>query len=253
MIKVLLSGCNGKMGQVITRLAESSNDLEIVAGFDIYNKIKNTYPVFTNIEECNVKADVIIDFSNPDALDNILKYSISRNIPLVLATTGLTSSQKSLLKAASEKVPVFFSANMSFGVNVLIDIVKRASKALAGSFDIEIIEKHHNQKLDAPSGTALEIAEAVNNVLNHNQEYVYDRHSRRKKRSTNEIGIHAVRGGTIVGEHSVIFAGTDEIIEIKHTAMSKEIFATGALRAGKFLYNKKPGIYSMADLIESNV
>ncbi|HHW49526.1 MAG TPA: 4-hydroxy-tetrahydrodipicolinate reductase [Clostridiaceae bacterium] len=252
MIKVLLSGCNGRMGQTITRLSVNNNELKIVAGFDINDSIKNDYPVFTNIEDCNIEADVIIDFSNPNAFESIIKYAVSRKVPLVLATTGLAPSQRALLNKASEQIPVFFAANMSYGVNLLIDLVKRASKALEGSFDIEIIEKHHNQKLDAPSGTALEIANAINSVLDQKQEYIYDRHSRREKRSKNEIGIHAVRGGTIVGEHTVIFAGNDEIIEIKHTAMSREIFASGALRAAKFLYDKKPGLYNMTDLIESN-
>jgi len=251
MIKILLSGCNGRMGQVITRLSANNDELKIVAGYDINNSIKNDYPVFTNMDDCNIKVDVIIDFSNPNAFESILRYAVSRKVPLVLATTGLTPEQRSLLGKASEQIPILSSANMSYGVNLLIDLVKRASKALEGSFDIEIIEKHHNQKLDAPSGTALEIANSINSVLDQKQEYVYDRHSKREKRSKNEIGIHAVRGGTIVGEHSVIFAGNDEIIEIKHTAMSREIFAEGALRAAKFLYNKKPGLYNMADLIES--
>jgi len=251
MIKILLSGCNGRMGQVITRLSADNDELKIVAGYDINNSIKNDYPVFTNIEDCNVNVDVIIDFSNPNAFESILGYAVSRKVPLVLATTGLTPTQRSLLGKASEQIPILSSANMSYGVNLLIDLVKRASKALEGSFDIEIIEKHHNQKLDAPSGTALEIANAINSVLDQKQEYVYDRHSKKEKRSKNEIGIHAVRGGTIVGEHSVIFAGNDEIIELKHTAMSREIFAEGALRAAKFLYDKKPGLYNMADLIES--
>lgn len=249
MINILMSGCNGKMGQVISRLAAEREELRIAAGYDKYNKINNPYPVFDDLEKCDIKVDVIIDFSNPDALEAVLSYSLKNKIPLIVATTGLSPSQVNRLKDASEVVPVFFSANMSLGVNLLMDLVKKAAKVLEYNFDIEIIEKHHNQKIDAPSGTALAIADEINSALSEKQEYVYDRHSRRKKRSKKEIGIHAVRGGTIVGDHSVIFAGTDEIIEINHIATSKEIFATGALSAARFLYNKKPGLYNMNDLI----
>jgi len=240
------------MGQVITRLAEQYDDLCIAAGYDLVDNGKNTYPVFTDLNTCSIKPDVIIDFSNPAALDKLISYSTANSIPIVVATTGFSQAQVKLLEKASKSIPVFFSANMSLGINLLIGLVKKAAKLLESNFDIEIIEKHHNQKLDAPSGTALAIADAINSVLEQKHEYVYDRHSRRKKRSRNEIGIHAVRGGTIVGEHSVIFAGTDEIIEINHTAMSKEIFAAGALRAAKFLYGKKPGMYDMNDLIDEN-
>jgi 4-hydroxy-tetrahydrodipicolinate reductase len=249
MINVLMSGCNGKMGQVITRLVGQSEEMVIAAGYDIKDVIKNPYPVFTNLSDCNVKVDVIIDFSNPEAMATLLKYAILKKIPLVMATTGLSQAQIDKLKSASNEIPVFFSANMSLGVNLLIDLVKKAAKILENNFDIEIVEKHHNQKIDAPSGTALAIADAINSALEQKQEYVHDRHSRRKKRSKKEIGIHAVRGGTIVGEHSVIFAGTDEIIEINHSAMSKEIFGVGALRAAKYLSKKKPGFYCMKDLI----
>lgn len=251
MIKILMSGCNGKMGQVITRLAGQSETLKVAAGFDINDSIKNTYPVFTDLKNCNVDVDVIIDFSNPAALENLLNYATAKKTPVVIATTGLSQAQVKMLAAVSSQIPVFFSANMSLGVNLLIDLVKKAAKILENSFDIEIVEKHHNQKIDAPSGTALAIADAINNVLENKQEYIYDRHSRRKKRSNKEIGIHAVRGGTIVGDHSVIFAGEDEIIEINHFAMSKNIFAVGALEAAGFLYNKKPGMYSMKDLIDN--
>ncbi|KNY25436.1 4-hydroxy-tetrahydrodipicolinate reductase [Pseudobacteroides cellulosolvens] len=249
MINILMSGCNGKMGQVISRMAAESEDLMIAAGYDKYTKINNTYPVFDDLEKCDVKVDVIIDFSNPDALDGLLSYSVKNKTPLIVATTGLSPNQVNKLREVSEAIPVFFSANMSLGVNLLMDLVKKAAKVLEYNFDIEIIEKHHNQKIDAPSGTALAIADEINSALSEKQEYVYDRHSRRKKRSKKEIGIHAVRGGTIVGEHSVVFAGTDEIIEINHIATSKEIFATGALSAARFLYNKKPGFYNMNDLI----
>lgn len=254
MINILLSGCNGNMGQVITRLSEDFSGLKIAAGSDINNKIKNSYPVFTSLNECDIKVDVIIDFSNPKAFNGLVEYAQERRIPLVMCTTGLSAEQISMLKNdVSKRIPVFFSANMSIGINLLIDLVKKAAKILEGQFDIEIIEKHHNLKIDAPSGTALAIADAINDTLNEKCEYTYDRHSKRKKRGKQEIGIHAVRGGTIVGDHSVIFAGKDEIIEINHTATSKEIFAVGALKASLFLANKKPGLYSMDDLIaESN-
>lgn len=249
MINILMSGCNGKMGQVITRLSEQYEDLRIAAGYDINDNGKNSYPVFTKLEKCNVDIDVIIDFSNPDALESILGFATSKKIPIIVATTGTSQAQKKLIENASKSIPVFFSANMSLGVNLLIDLVKKAAKILETNFDIEIIEKHHNQKLDAPSGTALAIADSINSALEQKQEYIYDRHSRRKKRSKTEIGIHAVRGGTIVGEHSVIFAGADEVIEINHSAMSKDIFGTGALRAARFMYKKTPGMYSMDDLL----
>lgn len=249
MIKILLSGCNGKMGQVISRLSKEFSDLKIVAGYDINDSIKNEYPVFTNIEDCNIPIDVIIDFSNPAALNSLIDFSLSRKIPLVMATTGLSDVQINKLKEASCSIPIFHSANMSLGVNLMLDLVKKATKVLEDHFDIEIIEKHHNQKLDAPSGTALMLADTINDTLDQKHEYIYDRHSRRKKRSKNEIGIHAIRGGTIVGEHSVIYAGNDEIIELKHTAMSKDVFGIGALKAAAFIYNKAPGMYSMHDLI----
>lgn len=250
MINILLSGCNGKMGQVITRLSENFSGLKIVAGFDINDNIQNPYPVFTSPAACNVKADVIIDFSNPKAFSSLIEYAQEKRLPLVLCTTGLSTEQITVLKTSvAVRIPVFYSANMSLGVNLLIDLVKKAVKVLEGQFDIEIVEKHHNQKIDAPSGTALAIADAINDSLDEKCEYMYDRHSRRKKRGKQEIGIHAVRGGTIVGDHSVIFAGNDEIIEINHTALSKEIFAVGALKASLFLASKKPGLYSMSELI----
>ena len=251
MINVLLSGCNGKMGQVITRISENFNGLKIAAGFDINNNINNPYPVFTSLNECDVRIDAIIDFSNPKAFNGLVEYAQEKRIPIVLATTGLSAEQTSVLKnEVANRIPVFFSANMSIGVNLLIDLVKKAAKVLEGQFDIEIIEKHHNQKIDAPSGTALAIADAINDSLEEKCEYTYDRHSKTEKRSKQEIGIHAVRGGTIVGEHSVIFAGNDEIIEINHTAMSREILGVGALKASIFIASKQPGLYSMTDLIK---
>lgn len=251
MINILLSGCNGKMGQVISKLVVGDKQLKIAAGYDINDNIQNDYPVFTKLSDCTLDINVIIDFSNPAALNGILDYAVSNKIPLIVATTGLSNKHVNSLNNASKYIPVFFSANMSLAMNLLYDLVKRAAKILENSFDIEIIEKHHNQKIDAPSGTALAIADALNTALKQKHGYVYDRHSKRKKRNKNEIGIHAVRGGTIAGDHSVIFAGNDEILEIKHTAMSKEIFAVGALRAAKFILGKHPGLYSMENLIKS--
>jgi len=251
MIKIIMSGCNGKMGQVITRLVKERENYKIVCGFDIANTMNNDYPVYNNPNDFKGEADVIIDFSHPDSLEKLIPFATANNIPAVIATTGLSRTQISYLKEAAKKIPIFFSANMSLGVNLLIDIVSKAAKVLEDSFDIEIIEKHHNQKIDAPSGTALAIADAISSSLSNTKEYVYDRHSVRKKRGKNEIGIHAVRGGTIVGEHTVIFAGNDEIIEFKHTAMSKEIFAVGALKAAEFLIHQKPGMYNMKDLVSS--
>lgn len=249
MTKIIMNGCNGKMGQVITRIVAEDNTCEIVAGFDISDNGTNPYPVYTNPDDFNGEADVVIDFSHPDSLQGLLTYCKGRKLPVIVATTGLSNQQKNIMEAAAETIPVFFSANMSLGINLLIDLAKKATKLLGDSFDIEIIEKHHNQKIDAPSGTALAIADAIAEDMD--AEYVYDRHTSRKKRKKSEIGIHAVRGGTIVGEHTVIFAGTDEIIELKHEAASKEIFAVGAVKAAKFLAGKNPGMYCMNDLISS--
>ena len=246
-----MSGCNGQLGQVITRLTEQYDDLKIAAGYDIADNGRNPYPVFTDLKSCNVKVDVIVDFSNPAALESLMAYAQEKKLPAVIATTGLSPGQKGVLEQVSKKIPVFHSANMSLGINLLIDLVKKAAKVLETNFDIEIIEKHHNQKIDAPSGTALAIADSINSVLDQKQEYIYDRHSRRKKRSRTEIGIHAIRGGTIVGDHTVMFAGNDEIIEITHKAMSRDILGAGALRAARFVFGKKPGLYDMNDLISA--
>ena len=251
MINILLSGANGKMGQAVTRATEGATGIKIVAGYDINTEQKSDYPVYNNLSEIKEKIDVIIDFSHPAMLDSLLDYATGNNIPAVICTTGLSTEQISRIEYEAKNIPLFFSANMSLGVNLLIDLVCRASKILENNFDIEIIEKHHNQKLDAPSGTALAIADAISDTVSYPAEYVYDRHSVRKKRDKKEIGIHAVRGGTIVGEHSVIFAGTDEVIEIKHSATSKEVFAVGAVNAAEFLTAQKPGLYAMKDLIGS--
>lgn len=251
MTKIVMNGCNGKMGQVITRLVAEDDNCEIVAGFDVNDTIDNTYPVFTNPDEFTGDADVVIDFSHPSALTNILNYCKKRKLPVILATTGFTNEQKQEFTDASKEIPVFFSANMSLGINLLIDLAKKATKLLEGNFDIEIVERHHNQKLDAPSGTALAIADAIDETLSFPAEYVYDRHAVRKKRKKTEIGLHAVRGGTIVGEHDIIFAGTDEVIELKHSAHSKEVFAVGAVKAAKFITDKPAGLYNMNDIISN--
>ena len=248
MTKIIMNGCNGKMGQVITRLVSEDNECEIVAGFDVNDSIENTYPVFTNPDEFTGDADVIIDFSHPSALTTVLNYCKKRKLPVILATTGYTDEQKKEFTEASKEIPVFFSANMSLGINLIIALAKKATKLLEGNFDIEIVERHHNQKIDAPSGTALAIADAIDETLSYPAEYVYDRHAVRKP---TEIGIHAVRGGTIVGDHEVIFAGTDEVIELKHSAHSKEVFAVGAIKAAKFMSDKPAGMYSMNDLIST--
>ena len=249
MIKLIISGCNGKMGGVVTAIAQNQDDIEVVAGFDINDERRYGYPVYKNPSEFKGEADVIIDFSHPDMLDALLKFATETKTPVVVATTGLSDEQKEQMKKASEETPLFFSANMSLGVNLLIELAQKATKVLADNFDIEIIEKHHNQKIDAPSGTALAIADSINDTLENRKEYVYDRHAVRKKRTKNEIGIHAIRGGTIVGEHSVIFAGKDEVIELKHEAMSKEIFAVGAVAAAKYIAGKPAKMYNMQDLV----
>lgn len=250
MIKIIMHGCNGKMGQVISSLVELDSDTKIVAGIDAYDNKNNDYPVFTSLKECQVEADVIIDFSIAKAVDDLIEYAIDRMLPLVLCTTGLSNEQLHKVKQASSIIPILRSANMSLGVTALINLVKVATEMLARKdYDIEIIEKHHNQKVDAPSGTALAFAEAINEVLNNSYEYKYDRSQERELRTKKEIGMHAVRGGTIVGEHSIIFAGIDEVIEFKHTAQSKAIFANGAVKAAKYLANKDKGLYDMNNVI----
>lgn len=249
MINILLCGCGGKMGHTLTNLINSDNDCRVICGVDINTQQYDSYPIYKSPAEFDGKADVIIDFSHPSCTDSVLEYAVNTHTPAVICTTGLSKQQRDKITEYSKKVPLFFSANMSIGINLLISLAKQSAKLLQGDFDIEIIEKHHNQKIDAPSGTALAIADAVSDAVSYEAEYVYDRHSVRKKRSPQEIGIHAVRGGTIVGEHSVIFAGTDEVIELKHQAASKEVFAVGAVKAAKFLADKPDGFYSMSDLV----
>lgn len=251
MTRILMCGCNGKMGRVISRLVKEDENAVIVAGVDISGEQLFDYPVYHKLTECDVEADVVIDFSSPLALDDILSAGVQKNLPLVLCTTGYSEEQLKKIQDVSETVAVLRSANMSLGINLLLQLVQSAAKVLAdANFDIELIEKHHNQKVDAPSGTALALADAINEALQNEYAYKYDRSAERVKRDKKEIGISAVRGGTIVGEHEVIFAGTDEVIEIKHTAYSKAIFGKGAVSAAKFLAGKKPGMYSMQDVIE---
>ena len=251
MVKVIMHGCNGKMGQTITRIIQEDTEAEIVAGIDKYTGIVNTYPVFTNIYDCDVVGDVIVDFSNAAAVDELLDYCEEKKVPVVLCTTGLSQEQLQRVEKVSQKVAVLKSANMSLGVNMLLKLLQEATKVLEpAGFDIEIVEKHHNQKVDAPSGTALAMADSINAVLDGTCNYVYDRSGERRKREKKEIGISAVRGGTIVGEHEVIFAGEDEVVEFKHTAYSKAVFAKGAVEAGKFLKGKAPGLYTMQDVIQ---
>lgn len=248
MIKAILCGASGKMGGFVAAAAEADGGIEIAAGVDKINNGEN-FPIFSVFSDINVKADVIIDFSNPALLDDLLDYAVKNNTPAVIATTGYSDSQIEKIKTAAEKVPIFFSFNMSLGVNLIASLAKKAAQILGDSFDIEIIEKHHNQKLDAPSGTAIMLANAVNSVFDDKLNYEYDRHSVRRKRPKNEIGIHSVRGGTIVGEHDVLFAGHDEVVTISHSAQSKEVFAVGAVRAAKFLYGKKAGLYDMNSMM----
>ncbi len=249
MKNLILNGCNGHMGRVITRCVNERSDCSIIAGFDINDKSYDVYPVYTSPDEFEGKADAIIDFSHPSALYPLLNYAVKNNIPAVISTTGLNEEMIHAVHQASKDIPVFFSANMSIGVNLLCELAKSAAAVLGKSFDIEIIEQHHNQKIDAPSGTALMLADSISSVLEEPARYMYDRHSQRKKREKNEIGIHSVRGGTIVGDHEIIFAGRDEVISLRHTAQSKDIFAEGSINAALFLCDKEPGLYNMKDLV----
>ena len=250
MVKIIMHGCNGHMGQVISDIVEKDPDAEIVAGIDIADQGKNSYPVFTDIDACQVEADAIIDFSSAKATDKLLEYSAARQIPVVLCSTGLSQEQLAKVEETSRKVAVLKSANMSLGINTLLKLVQDAARVLAAAgFDMEIVEKHHRLKLDAPSGTALALADSINEAMDNQYHYVYDRSQKREKRDDKEIGISAVLGGTIVGEHEIIFAGQDEVIEFKHTAYSKAIFGKGAVEAAKFLAGKPAGRYDMSDVI----
>ena len=250
MTKIIMHGCSGKMGKVVCSIAADDPNCTICAGIDPFGS-SSDFTVYKTPAECDADGDVIIDFSTASAVPALLDYAVEKQIPVVLCTTGFSDELNEKVKEASKKVAVLKSANMSVGVNLLFTLVQKAALALADSgFDIEIVEKHHNQKIDAPSGTALAIADAVNEVMENKFDYVYDRSQKREKRTNSEIGIHAVRGGSIVGEHEVIFAGKDEIIEINHTAMSKEIFAVGAVKAAKYLAGKPAGFYTMKDVLK---
>ena len=251
MTKVIIAGCNGKMGQMITGLIAADDEIEIVAGVDAFETGNNTYPVFKSIGLCDIGADVVIDFSNAQAIDGLLDYCMEKKLPCVLCTTGLSEAQLQKVEEAGEKTAVLKSANMSLGINLLLKLLKDAAGILApAGFDIEIVEKHHNKKVDAPSGTALALADSINEELNNAYEYIYDRSGRREKRPVKEIGLSAVRGGTIVGEHDVIFAGADEVITFSHTAYSKAVFGKGAIQAAKFLAGKPAGKYDMSDVVD---
>ena len=252
MVRVIMHGCNGKMGQIISELIKKDENIELVAGVDTYHGITNSYPVFDTLTECDKEADVVIDFSKVDMLDKLLEDCVEKNLPCVLCTTGLSEEQLKKVEEASKKVAILKSANMSLGINLLIKMLKEAAGVLApAGFDIEIVEKHHNLKVDAPSGTALALADSINEEFDNSYEYVYDRSQTRQKRTTKEIGISAVRGGTIVGDHDVIFAGADEVVTFSHTAYSKAVFGKGAVQAAKFLAGKGPGMYNMADVIDA--
>lgn len=254
MIRIIMNGCNGKMGQVISGLVAEDAETVMVAGVDISDNGHNPYPVFTDIEECNVEADCLIDFSTASAVERVLAYCEERKLPCVLCTTGLDEEQIKKVEESSLKIAILRSANMSLGINLLLKMLKDAANVLApAGFDMEVIEKHHNLKLDAPSGTALALADSINEEFHNEYEYIYDRSARRERRPKKEIGISAVRGGTIVGEHDVIFAGADEVITFSHSAYSKAVFGKGAVQAAKFLAGRSAGLYQMSDVIEAQM
>lgn len=254
-MNVIIHGCGGKMGQALEKVIYSDESTDIIAGVDLYKLSADKYPIFKSLKEISnnitKKADVLIDFSNPSALDGILEYSTKQKIPAVICTTGFDYRQVAKVKEASKLVPIFYSRNMSLGINLLLELSKTATKILGNDFDIEIIEKHHNQKIDAPSGTALMIAEAISSVMKDSPKYTFDRSKIREKRTKNEIGIHSIRGGSIPGDHEVIFAGEKEVITLSHHAQSREIFANGAVKAAKYLILQNPGFYTMANMINS--
>ena len=246
-----MHGCNGKMGRMITELVKNDDGAVIAAGVDTYTGIANDYPVYESIDQCDTDVDVVIDFSNAGAVDALLDYCAEKKIPVVLCTTGLSEEQLEKVRETSEKTAVLKSANMSVGINLLLKLLKDAAKVLGNAgYDIELVERHHNQKLDAPSGTALALADSINEALNGEYHYVYDRSQVRQKRDAKEIGISAVRGGTIVGDHEVIFAGTDEVIEFRHRAYPRNVFSKGSVDAAKFLAGKETGMYDMGDVIQ---
>jgi len=250
MLRIMISGCNGYMGRVVAAIAAGDADAAVVAGVDVSTADSGGFPVFASPMDFTGDTDVVIDFSNPSALDGLLEYGLTHNTPLVLCTTGYSAEQLAAIEKAAERIPVFRSGNMSLGINLLADLIKRACAVLGDGFDVEIVERHHRRKLDAPSGTALMLADAAASALPYDPGYVYERQSRRQPRGDKEIGISAVRGGTIVGMHEVIFAGLDEMVEIRHTAASRDVFAVGAIKAAKFTVKvKEPGLYDMSSLL----
>ncbi|MDE5558675.1 MAG: 4-hydroxy-tetrahydrodipicolinate reductase [Ruminococcus sp.] len=249
MTNIAICGANGKMGKTIYNCIKEREDCTVVAGIDLYTEQYADFPIVAKPSELSVKPDVIIDFSNPASLDGLLEYCLTTGTPIVVASTGYSDEQIQKIKSASQQIPVFFTFNMSLGINLLVELAKKATKVLGNQFDIEIVEKHHNQKIDAPSGTAIMLANAINETLDNSKHYVYDRHSRRQKREKSEIGMHAIRGGTIVGEHDVIFAGHDEVITLSHSAASKTVFAEGSINAAVFLKDQPAGLYDMSMLI----
>lgn len=249
MTKIVICGANGKMGRIIYDCISSRNDAKVVAGVDLSTQQYADFPIYDSPDKIIEKPDAIIDYSHPNSLDGILKYALLNGTAIVLATTGYSDEQILKIKKAAEQIPVFFTFNMSLGINLLVELAKKTASVLGNRFDVEIIEKHHNQKIDAPSGTAIMLANAVNNVFDNSCNFVYDRHSQRKKREKNEIGIHSVRGGSIVGEHEVIFAGNDEVITLSHSAASKTVFAEGSINAALFLKGKPAGLYDMSNLV----
>ena len=250
MTRILLTGACGHMGNVIQSVVASRDDCEIVAGVDIFNDEKASFPIYESIKDVKETADVVVDFSNPSLLNDLLEYGISNNTALVIATTGYDECQKKQITDASKQCPIFFTYNMSIGINLLANLAKKAVQVLGDGFDIEIVEQHHNQKIDAPSGTALMLADAICEEIDEPMKYEFDRHSKREKRTKNEIGFHAIRGGTIVGEHQIIFAGRDEIVTLSHSARSKEILAVGAVNAAVYMMGKDAGMYDMKELVK---
>ncbi|MCL2126186.1 MAG: 4-hydroxy-tetrahydrodipicolinate reductase [Oscillospiraceae bacterium] len=250
MLNIILSGCNGYMGRVVASIVNKDPDVTIVAGVDIDSRQTSDFPVFKTASEYTGNADVLVDFSSSSALDGLLSFCLSRKIPPILCSTGYSPEQLDAIASAAEIIPVFRSANMSLGINLLADLIRRACSVLGEDYDVEIVERHHRRKIDAPSGTALMLADAAADALQNNPQYVFERQSRRQQRDTREIGISAIRGGTIVGEHEVIFAGLDEVIELRHTAASRDVFAVGAIRAAKFMVGiSAPGLYNMSHVL----
>lgn len=249
MTNVIVSGCNGRMGKAIVKSIDKRDDCYVIAGIDVMQGEDSSFPVYDDFSKVVEPADVIIDFSHPSVLPGLLTFTKKKNIPAVICTTGYNDDEVAQINEAAKEVALFYSGNMSLGINLLIELSKKATAVFGSGVDIEIIEKHHNQKLDAPSGTALMIADAIADTMESEPQYVYDRHSYRKKREKKEIGLHAVRAGTIIGEHEVIFAGHDEVLSIKHEALSREVFVTGSVNAAIFLKTKAPGLYNMGHML----